>query len=239
MILQPLNDRFVPTRDAMHQIAFFALAPARYQTEGRMGLRATPGGFGTPEFTGRVARVDGDLLIHEQDGNTAAQNITTVRNAARFFGVDYVVRWFDDFGDPLTPADPDDPLEVDEGAARSLAVWFAFGFDLLEELRRHAVDGDQPSPVQLWPEHFDPATEMGDEAAGRRASFGASPGDPNHDQPYVYVSAWGNIDRSNQYWNDPHFNGSSLGYDEIRLSPSPKTTALDFLVEGYRILQSG
>ncbi|HET8739901.1 MAG TPA: hypothetical protein VFO17_09230 [Acidimicrobiia bacterium] len=239
MNLPQLNDRFVTTRDAMHQIAFYAIAPARYQVERRMGLRATPGGFGTPQFDGRVARVEGVLLVHEQDGNTATQNITTVRNAARFFGVDYVVHWFPEFRDPLTPVDPDEMLDVDEEAALALADWFAFGFDVLEELRTHAVEGDEPSQVQLWPEHFDPATEMGDEGQGRRASFGASPGDPNHDLPYLYVSAWGEIDRSNPYWNDPNFNGSSLGYEEIRSSPDPKATALEFLVVGYRILQSG
>ena len=159
--------------------------------------------------------------------------------AARFFGVDYVVQWFPEFRDPLTPVDPDEMLDVDEEAALALADWFAFGFDVLEELRTHAVEGDEPSQVQLWPEHFDPATEMGDEGQGRRASFGASPGDPNHDLPYLYVSAWGEIDRSNPYWNDPNFNGSSLGYEEIRSSPDPKATALEFLVVGYRILQSG
>ena len=31
----------------------------------------------------------------------------------------------------------------------------------------------------------------------------------------------------------------SLGYEEIRSSPDPKATALEFLIVGYRILQSG
>jgi hypothetical protein len=44
--------------------------------------------------------------------------------------------------------------------------------------------------VQLWPEHFDLAVELGDEAAGRRAAYGVSPGDESVAEPYLYVSAW-------------------------------------------------
>ena len=236
MKLGDLPEEFGSTRDALHQIAYFAMGPARYQATGRMGLRATPGGFGTPEFAGRVARVQGDLLVHEQDGNSASQNITTVRNAARFFGVDYVVHWYQEIKDPLEPMDPDVQLEIDEPSVLALGDWFGFGSEVLEELRRRAEPGDEASLVQLWPEHFDPATEMGPEAEGRRASYGASPGDPAHSEPYVYVSAWGEIDRSNPYWNDRAFNGSSLGYRELASSPDPSERALEFLLEGYRIL---
>ena len=77
---------------------------------------------------------------------------------------------------------------------------------------------------------------MGDEGRGQRASFGASPGDAAHPEPYVYVSAWGKIYRSNRYWNDEAFNGASLGYDRLAEDPDPVTAALAFMLEGHRIL---
>ncbi|MFZ0014315.1 MAG: hypothetical protein WAL25_09395, partial [Acidimicrobiia bacterium] len=92
--------------------------------------------------------------------------------------------------------------------------------------------------VQLWPEHFDPATELGDSEKGQRASFGASPGDDAHPMPYVYVSPWGEVDRSERYWNDDAFGGSSLGYGELASSDDPVGMAVDFLLEGYRRLHA-
>jgi len=239
MILSQLPPDFVESRDALHQIAFYALSPARYKAVGRMGLRATPGGFGAPEFNGMMARVQGTTLIVESGENIASQTVSTVRNAAQFFGVDYEREWFSDFRDPLPPVDPDQELVVGDPGARVLAEWFGFGFDVLEKLRAQAVASDDASEVQLWPEHFDPAIEMGDQDAGLRASYGASPGDAGHPEPYVYVAAWGEIDRSNDYWNDRAFNGSSLGHAALLASDDPVATALDFLLQGYGILHTG
>jgi hypothetical protein len=238
MNLQPLPAGFGATRDALHQIAFFAVAPARYQAEGRMGLRAAPGGFGTPEFDGRVARVEGNTLVHEQADAAASQTITSVRAAADFFGVEYRTDWYDDFRDPLTPMDPDVELPVEDEAGRALGTWFDFGHGVLVTLRSYGSEDDDVSTVQLWPEHFDPAIEMGGGEDRLRASYGLSPGDPAHPEPYVYVAAWGEIDRSIPYWNDQAFNGSSLGHAAILAAPDPAKMALDFLLEGYRLLHA-
>jgi hypothetical protein len=202
-----------------------------------MGLRATQGGFGTPEFDSRVARVEGDRLVEEREESSASQTISTVRAAAAFFGMEYRVDWFTEFHDPLPPTDPDRDLDIDVESALSLAAWFHLGFDVLEEMRRRSSPGDDASEVQLWPEHFDPATEIG--AEGRRASYGASPGDAAHEEPYFYVAAWGEIDRDVEYWNDRAFNGASLGYGTLLGAASPHDVARDFLIEGYRILDSG
>lgn len=239
MTLNPVPENLTETREALHHLAFFAVSPARYKTVGRMGLKDTPGGFGTPEFEGRVARVDGGLLVHEKNGNVATQSISTVRAAAEFFGFDYDQDWFADWHDPVAPGDPDRSLTVDEDASRFLGEWFAFGFDVLNRLREHGVDGDDVSEVQLWPEHFDPATELGDFEKGERASFGASPGDGNHPAPYLYVAAWSEVDRSNPYWNNETFNGASISYDDLRAFADPAQAGLDFLLEGYRILHGG
>lgn len=237
MNLPPLPEPLVATRDALHQIAFFVLSPARYQATGRMGLRAAPGGFGTPEFEGKVARVEVDSLVVEEDDKIATQTITTVREAASFLGIEYRVDWFENFRDPLAPMDPDQSLHVDEDSARLLATWFEFGSDVLETLRSMADPDEDVSEVQLWPEHFDPAIELGSEDLGRKASYGASPGDGPHPEPYFYVSAWGDIDRSNPYWNDPNFNGSSLAYATLAAVGDPKEAALEFLLRGRSVLR--
>lgn len=238
MRLRPLPAAFVDTRDSLHQVAFYALAPARYQAVGRMGLRPTPGGLGTPEFDGKVARVEGDLLVYEEGDNIATRTITTVRDAAAFFGRNYEATWYQDFHDPPPPADPDRPLSIELGSARALAQWFAYGFAVLERLRSQAAREADASEPQLWPEHFDAAIEMGSEEAGTRASFGASPGDPNHAEPYLYVSAWGEIDRTNSYWNDDNFNGASLSYGDLVDADDPMGQGLGFLIAGYRTLRT-
>ena len=236
MSLSPLSPSFAETRDALHQLAFFAVGPARHRSVGRMGLRDTTGGFGTPEYDGNVARIEGDQLVFEQNGNIATQSISTIRAATEFFGGEYQVDWFADFHDPLTPADPDTRLAIDRHSAIVIGDWFKLGFEILNELRAHGHEGDDVSEVQLWPEHFDPATELGDYDKGQRASFGASPGDGAHPEPYFYVASWSEIDRSNPYWNDESFNGASLSYEALTDSSDPTERALEFLLGGYRAL---
>jgi hypothetical protein len=234
-----LSDTYGQTRRHLHQIAFFAVSPARQRTVGRMGLRPTPGGFGTPPFQDRVARVDGALLVHEESGNTATQPISTVRAASEFFGGGYEEVWYDGFRDPLAPIDPDSPLVVDEADSHLIGEWFSFAFEILGNLADRGQDDDDVSTPQIWPEHFDAAIELGSADDGRRASYGLSPGDEAHPEPYIYVAAWGDIDRSNPYWNDDAFNGSSLAYAELASSPDPADTALAFFEQGHQILQRG
>lgn len=238
MRLAPLPDEFITTREALHQVAFFSVAPARFKAEGRMGLRPAPGGFGTPAFDGSIARVEGDMLVFEKQGNIATQSLTTVRAATQFFGHDYEVEWYPDFHDPLPPVDPDLGLDIDGGAARALGQWFHFGFTVLEELRSRAGTEAAASEVQLWPEHFDPATELGIEDEGKRASYGASPGDSDHSEPYLYVGPWGEVDRSDSFWNDASFGGASLSYRDLFTADDPVETAVEFLLEGYRLIVS-
>ena len=237
--LPDLPATFQTTRDHLHQIAFFAISPTRYKATERMGLRHHDGGFGTPEFEGKVIRIeDGNLIAH--DGDTSATHpISTVREAIEFLGHEYEEEWYQNFHDPPGPIDPDEKLDIDQSSARALGEWFGFAWSVLNELRTHGKEGDDVSEVQLWPEHFDAATELGDYAAGERASFGASPGDSAHPQPYIYVAAWSEIDRDNPYWNDTAFNGSSMSYAELQAADDPVKDGVDFLLEGYRILHSG
>jgi hypothetical protein len=238
LTLPPLPDGLPATRDLLHQIAYFVLSPTRYREIGKMGLRATAGGFGTPEFDGRVVRLDGLSLVDEAGDEVSTEPVTTIARATEFVGIPYDVDWFTGFGDRLPPIDPDRVLEVDREGADFIATWFDFGFQVLATLRGQAGPHDDASEPQLWPEHFDAAIEMGSEDRGLRASYGASPGDHAHDEPYVYVSSWGAIERANPYWNDTAFNGASLDYRSLLASDDPTVTAIEFMLRGHEIIHS-
>jgi hypothetical protein len=68
----------------------------------------------------------------------------------------------------------------------TLAVWFAAGAELLEELgRKH--EKYRPGPVRCWPHHFDIAMRF-DLGRERSIGIGLSPGDGYYAQPYFYLS---------------------------------------------------
>ena len=48
--LQPVPDGYAATRESLRRLAVFVLAPARKAVNGKIGLRYTFGGFGTPFF---------------------------------------------------------------------------------------------------------------------------------------------------------------------------------------------
>jgi hypothetical protein len=77
---------------------------------------------------------------------------------------------------------------------------------------------------------------MGSYDAGQRASYGASPGDDGHPEPYLYVAAWGEIDRSDSFWNDEAFNGASLPYRDLLAAEDQRRAGLTFLRDGFTLL---
>lgn len=229
--LAGLPDAYDQARRALHQLAFFAVAPKRYEATGKLALRYTHGGFGTPFFgDDEQVRVEGDLLVHQHGERLASTPITTLDAAGRFLGITYQSKWFEGFHDPLPTWDPNVDLAVDPEVTAVISEWFGFATSVLEEARR-TPGAEDVSRVQLWPEHFDPAFEMGPQSS--RASYGASPGDDAHPEPYLYVAAWGEIDRADPYWNDPNFNGASLSYREILTAGDQRRVALEFIREGH------
>jgi hypothetical protein len=202
------------TREALHAIAEHVLAPARVRATGsEIALEATPGGFGTPAFPegGRV-RVEGaELVVEAPGGGEHRAPITTVRAAARLAGLD---------ADEL----PGDELEIDPRAADFLGGFYAFAHAELESLRAGAED---PSALHLWPEDFDLAFDAGDEAAGQRASYGASPGDDDHPEPYLYVGPWRTPEPA-EIWNAYGFIGAELAWAELVIDADPRGAALGF-----------
>ena len=67
---------------------------------------------------------------------------------------------------------------------------------------------------------------MGDNAANHRGTYGASPGDGHHAEPYLYVSPWaGRIDG---FFGDPAFKGASLLHSQLVQEADAMATALRF-----------
>jgi hypothetical protein len=124
--------------------------------------------------------------------------------------------------------------DVDAAAATALGDFYGLACSVLEQLRADEADGD-PSLVQLWPEHFDLAIELGSEGAGKRANFGFSPGDEDHDEPYLYVGPW-TAEVSGELWNAKGFKGAELIYSELIAAPDHRRAALDFMRERYEAL---
>jgi hypothetical protein len=220
--MKPLPPTFTATREALHRVAEEVVAPAR-KPHNEIALRATPGGFGTPEFEheGRRlgVRVEGADLVVEQDGSQRREPLTSIAAAARFVGAEL-------FPDGL----PDDatPLAVDRAAAVRLGELYGFASVTLERARLALSAEARASSINLWPEHFDIAFEAGDEVAGSRANVGVSPGDAEHPEPYLYVGPW-TAPEPGELWNATAFPGAELGYADLIVAADPARAAAEFI----------
>jgi hypothetical protein len=104
-----------------------------------------------------------------------------------------------------------EPLDVDREAAARLADWYAFGDGVLR-----ALGGD---PV-LWPEHFDIAIDL------EGATYGFSPGDEHHDEPYAYVLP--REPQAGELWQARGFAGAELSYAALLTAADSRAAALEF-----------
>jgi hypothetical protein len=176
------------------------------------------GGFGTPYFgDGVQVGVAGATLTVERAGERSTTALTSLPAAAAALGK---------LLDPAAELDGA-PLAIDEGAAGVVGDWFGFAFSVLEELRARAQESHAPSRVQIWPEHFDAALELGDEGTGARAAYGCSPGDEHHPAPYLYVAPW-TARPTGELWQAAGFPGAELAYPELLAAADPRALALDF-----------
>jgi hypothetical protein len=238
-VLPPLGDLSVLecTRLSWHAVAEQVMAPARHQAAGRIGLRATPGGFGTPPFERegeehelRVVRRE---LVVRRGAAEQSIPLTTIAAAAEAVGIEPGAPA--DVYTPTTDLPADSSLDIDDAAADALAAWFDSAWSALEDLRRESTRDDAASEVQLWPEHFDVAMETGDEARSARGTYGASPGDSNHSEPYLYVELWSEP-TDDPFWNDAAFRGASLGYSAVRDADDAGATIRGFFARGRELL---
>ncbi|HSS32782.1 MAG TPA: hypothetical protein VLL27_05830 [Solirubrobacterales bacterium] len=227
--LSPLPHGFGLAVASLHRVAEQIVAPAQ-KPDNEIALRASPGGFGTPkfEFEGgrRQVRVEGVELVAAVDGEERRAPLTSLAEAATVVA------------ELLPAADLDpEPLDVDPAAAATLAAWFAFAEAALNGLAATASVADGATAPILWPEHFDLAIELGEEAAGERATYGFSPGDENHPEPYAYVGPW-RQGVEGELWNAVGFDGAELGYGELLAASDPAATASEFFETRRRGLRN-
>jgi hypothetical protein len=217
--LEPVPPTLASTREALHRVAARVISPARQRDNGKIGLRWTLGGFGTPFFGADAQiRVEGAQLVVDARGEERRTPLATIRDTAAVIGFD------------LQGADEqrhDTPLDVDPVAARFVGEWFGFVTSVLEQLRAEAPAEWEPSRGQLWPEHFDVAVELGNGEAERRAGVGGSPGDESHPEPYLYVAPW-TARPFGELWQAKGFPGAELRYAELLAAGDQRGAALDF-----------
>jgi hypothetical protein len=168
------------TREGWHRVAEHILAAALHSATGEIALSVSSGGFRTPPFgtDGTFLAVDGTELVVGRAGGSRRAALTTLRAAAEFAGIAPGAPA--EVYPPATPLDLDEPLVIDPAGAAVLAGWYELGADALSRFAAE-FPGDGPSPVVLWPEHFDVGITAG------AINYGASPGDGHIPGPYVYV----------------------------------------------------
>jgi hypothetical protein len=196
----PADNDLVTTRRSLHAVAEQVLAAARYASEARIGLVAAPGGFGTPTLAGgrRIEVQLDEVVVLDSDGGALREKLTTLRRAGEFAEVEPKAP-------PVYPAatasDLDGALVIERDAARILADWFAL---VDTALRQIAAELIEPSTITLWPEHFDIAL------TASAVNYGGSPGDAEHDEPYLYVGPFARPLPAGGagFWNEPF--GASL-----------------------------
>lgn len=174
-----MHDDLVPTRIALHAVAEQVLKALRVQETGdEIALRVVPGGIATPELPGGgwAGLAGTEIVRADPDGSLRRAPLTTLRAAAAHVGL----------GD--AEALDDAPLVIDPPAATRLFGALEVGDRALAALLAGVGPEEEPSPVHLWPEHFDVAIELG--AGPARANYGVSPGDADHAAPYAYVGPW-------------------------------------------------
>ena len=229
---------FPATKLAFHRLAVYVVSPARRRANGKIALRWTLGGVGTPFFgDDEQVRVAGTHLVRQRAGAVAAEPISTLAAAAAFvLDGRPDVAWAEQFDVP-PPGDVDADLGVDAEAAAFLADWYGFAYSVLEAVRADA-ESTETSRVQLWPEHFDAAFDcLPDDW---RATFGASPGDAGIEEPYLYVlpSSFDAAPASD-CWNADSFNGGVLRMSDLADAPDQRAAATTFYRRCRDVLRGG
>lgn len=199
--MTPTDPAFASTRTALHQVAEHVLAAGQYAAAGTIRLRYAPGGFGT------AVALPGDRYLAVVEGRLAVQ----VGDALEQYPLTTLAELAERADVPLglpasvypaaTPLTPDAPLAVDANAARELGDWYGLAD---AALRRFAPSSE---PV-IWPEHFDIGITLD------AVNYGASPGDGEFPEPYLYVGPHGGPPASDDFWNASF--GAALGIADVR-----------------------
>jgi len=126
----------------------------------------------------------------------------------------------------------------------ALAGWFGAAAEVLEGVRaKHAALRPGPSPVRLWPHHFDLAVlvslDEGGEAA-RSIGVGVSPGDGFYAQPYAYVSPYPAPANPTlpalppaAHWHTQDFFAAVATAEELLAQPDPRASLVEVIDAGF------
>lgn len=218
------------TRQDLQRVATHALARRRHAISGRFGLRATPGGIGTPAFGPsdalEIVRTSGTSLVHEIGGRVQVLPMegATLADLATVVDIDLTAD-FTVGKDTPDVGDADAPLQLDPDVVAGLADWYDLGWRALDIIGLTAAS---PAPIQLWPEHFDASCLLatGPESDDR-CDIGVSPGDHHHDEPYLYVGPW-----AARRPGDPAYWNATFGAVLPRSNVSSVADAVAFYREG-------
>ncbi len=230
----------VGTRTALHCVAAHVLGRRRAEVSGRFGLRATPGGFGTPAFGDgpEVVRVTGLTIVHETGAESERMAIggSTLRQMASFVGAD-IESEFSCGEDTPAVGDPDTAVDPDPGTAGVLAAWYSIGWEVLDVLLGEVDAVTTSATIQLWPEHFDAGTTVV-LPSGEKVNLGFSPGDSFEAEPYAYVGPWSNERPGDPaFWNAPF--GAVLRASDVMGTTDAAQGCRDFLAAGLRNARGG
>lgn len=227
----------VSTRTALHVVATHVLGRRRFEVTGRFGLRAAPGGFGTPPFgePPEVVRIAGLDLVREVGPARALRSLqgATLRELGSFVGVDLRAE-FSAGADTPAIGDADGRLRLQPATVHEIAQWFSLGWAALDGFMAGLGPAADPATIQLWPEHFDAGSHFA-VPGGHRVNIGFSPGDDVEPEPYAYFAPW-NPDRPGDpsFWNAPF--GALIRAAEVRAAGDPVGRAVEFLETGVRHL---
>jgi hypothetical protein len=199
------------TRTSLHAVAEHVMAASQYARKRRLGLRQATGGFATQHYVvdgieRRMAVLGTELVVRDDVEGEATElhvPITSLRAAGGLAGGP--VGMPSDAYQPSPMPDPDRDLAVDPGAAAHFADFFARVQAALTVFAAELV-AEGPSEIQLWPEHFDLAVTISE------VNYGGSPGDAEHDRPYLYVGPFEPPARGG-FWNEPF--GASRDWREV------------------------
>jgi hypothetical protein len=192
------------TRNELHRIAAHVLGRRRYAVSGHFGLRASPGGIGTPAFgpEPETLRLTPACLVREVGAESRGLALAgaTLATLAAFAGADLADE-FPSGADTPAPGPAEDPLELDPKELADLFSWFDLGWRVLDEVVAERTGTCEAATIQLWPEHFDVGTTLAF-GSDDGVNLGFSPGDGFSDEAYVYVGPWGTARPGpSSYWN--------------------------------------
>ena len=182
---------FATTRDALHAVAEQVARGRPLRATDRIGLRATStaGSGRRRSVTTRSCASTASSSCTSATGWSGARRAHDARAAAAFVGV--AARARRRVYPPATAARPGRPARDRADGGAALADWYRLaGSAARPSYARFTCGADATRSAALARalRHRDSSSATSD--AGTRANFGASPGDADIPEPYLYVGPW-------------------------------------------------